>query len=181
MLSTILLAAESGVHEANGSILSSDFDEVIWGTVAFLIVAALLIWKGLPAAKNMAAARTERIAKELSDAEAERQSAESALAELHQRIANADEECARILAEADDTAVSLKDQLIAKADTDATDVRRRAVDDAAASESQVSRGLEVEVGRLAIGAAEAVVANSLDDAAQSDLIEKYITQVGSGS
>ena len=181
MLSTILLAAEAGAHEANGSILSSDFDEVIWGTVAFLIVAALLIWKGLPAAKNMAKARTERIEKELADAEAERQSAEAALAELHQRIANADEECARILAEADDTAVSLKDQLIAKADADATDVRRRAVDDAAASESQVSRGLEVEVGRLAIGAAEAVVANSLDDAAQSDLIEKYITQVGSGS
>ena len=181
MLSPIMLAAEEVVHEANGSILSSDFDEVIWGTVAFLIVAALLIWKGLPAAKNMARARTERIEKELADAEAERQSAESALAELHQRIANADEECARILAEADDTAVSLKDQLIAKADTDATDVRRRAVDDAAASESQVSRGLEVEVGRLAIGAAEAVVANSLDDAAQSDLIEKYITQVGSGS
>ena len=181
MLSTILLAAAEGAHEANGNILPHDIDEVIWGTIAFLIVAALLIWKGLPAAKNMAAARTERIAKELSDAEAERQSAESALAELHQRIANADDECARIVAEADDTAASLKDQLIAKADADATDVRRRAVDDAASAESQVSHGLEVEVGRLAIGAAEAVVANSLDDAAQSDLIDKYITQVGSGS
>ena len=41
MLSTIMLAAEEVVHEANGSILSSDFDEVIWGTVAFLIVATI--------------------------------------------------------------------------------------------------------------------------------------------
>ena len=34
---------------------------------------------------------------------------------------------------------------------------------------------------LNVIAAEAVVANSLDDAAQSDLIDKYITHVGAGS
>jgi F-type H+-transporting ATPase subunit b len=181
MLSTILLAAEPVVHEANGKILSSDFDEVIWGTIAFLIVAALLVWKGLPAAKNMAKTRTERIEKELTDASAEREAAEAELAELQHRIANADTECARILSEADGTAVSLKDQLIAKADADANDARRRAVDDAASAEGQVSRGLEVEVGRLAIGAAEAIVVNSLDAEAQADLIEGYITKVGAGS
>ena len=181
MLSTILLAAADGAHEANDAILPHEIDEVIWGTIAFLIVAALLIWKGLPAAKAMAAARTERIAKELEDAEAERQAAEAALATLQQQISSADEERARIVAEADETAASLRAQLIAKADSDAVDVRQRAVDDAASAESQVSHGIEVEVGRLAIGAAEAVVANSLDDAAQSELIDKYIAQVGSGS
>ena len=181
MLNIIVLAAESGVHEPNGNILTSDFNEVIWGSVAFLIVAALLVWKGLPAAKNMARARVERIEKELADAAAERESAEAALAELQQRIANADDECARIVSEADDTAASLKDQLIAKADADAVDVRRRAAEDAASAEGQVSRGLEVEVGHLAVGAAEAVIANSLDDAARADLIEGYITKVGSGS
>jgi F-type H+-transporting ATPase subunit b len=181
MLSTIVFAAEPVVHKANGSILPSDFDEVIWGTVAFLIVAALLIWKGLPAAKKMATTRTERLEKELADAAAEREAAESALADLQTRIANADDECSRILSEADEAAVSLKEQLIAKADVDADDARRRAVDDAASAEGQVSRGLEVEVGRLAIGAAEAVIANSLDAEAQSDLIDQYITRVGSGS
>jgi F-type H+-transporting ATPase subunit b len=182
MLSTILLAAEDGAaHAANNAILPHEIDEVIWGTIAFVLVAALLWWKGLPAAKSMAAARTERIEKALADAEAERRSAETALAELNARIANADEECARILAEADETAASLKQQLIAKADSDAVDVRQRAVEDAASAESQVAHGLEVEVGRLAIGAAEVVVANSLDDVAQSELIDKYIAQVGSSS
>jgi len=181
MLSTILLAAESGTHKPNGNILPADINEVIWATIALVIILAVLAWKGLPAAKNMAAARTARLEKELADAAAEREAAETALAELQQRIANADEECARILSEADGTAVSVKDQLIAKADADATDVRRRAGDDAASAEGQVSRGLEVEVGRLAIGAAEAVVANTLDADAQSDLIDKYITQVGAGS
>ena len=177
MFNIIVFASE----EPNGPILTSDFNEVIWGTVAFLVVAALLIWKGLPAAKNMAKARTERIAAELAAAESERIAAEGELSELQSRIANADEECARISSEADDTAANLRTQLMAKADTDADDARQRAVADAASSEAQVSRGLEVEVGRLAIGAAEAVVTNSLDADAQADLIERYITRVGSGS
>ena len=60
-------------------------------------------------------------------------------------------------------------------------LRRRAEDDALAAQGQVSRGLEVELGLLAIGAAEVVVANSLDASAQSDLIERYIERVGSAS
>jgi F-type H+-transporting ATPase subunit b len=180
MLNIFLLAAET-THKPNGNVLPNDLNEVYWGTIAFLIVLGLLIWKGLPAAKNMARTRRERLAKELDDAAAERVAAETALTELQQRIANADEECARIVAEADEAAVSLKEQLVAKADADAADVRRRAAEDATSSQGQVSRGLELEVGRLAIGAAEAVIANSLDAEAQSDLIEKYIAKVGSGS
>lgn len=181
MLSHILLAAETTTHEANGNILPADINEVIWATIALAIVVAILVWKGMPAAKNMAKARTDRLEKELTDAAGERAAAEGALTELQQRIANADEECARIVSEADETAANLKDQLVAKADADAVDVRRRATEDAASSESQVSRGLEVEVGHLAIGAAEAVIANSLDAEAQADLIEGYITKVGAGS
>jgi F-type H+-transporting ATPase subunit b len=179
MLNHLVLAAEA--HKPNGNILPSDINEVIWATIALVIVLGLLIWKGLPAAKNMAAARTERLEKELTDAAAEREEAEAALADLQQRIANADAECAQIVSEADATAASLKDQLIAKADADAADVRRRAEEDALAAQGQVSRGLEVELGHLAIGAAEVVVANSLDAQAQSDLIDRYIERVGSAS
>ena len=181
MLNIIVLAAEGTVHEANGNILPSDINEVAWGTIAFLIVFAGLIWKGLPAAKAMASARTQRIADELAAAEAERTAAESALGELQQRIANADEECSRIVSEADETAATLKAQLIAKADADAVDTRQRAVADAAAAQGQVSRGIEEELGQLAIGAAEQVITNSLDGAAQADLIDRYIARVGSGS
>ena len=177
MLNTIVLAAT----EPNGPILTSDINEVIWGTIAFLVVAALLWWKGLPAAKNMARARTERIAKELDDAAEARRVAEANLAELQARIANVDDECARINAEGQETAASLKAQLMAKADADATDARLRAQADAESAQGQVARGLEVEIGRLAVGAAEAVIENSLDAAAQADLIDRYIERVGSSS
>jgi len=41
--------------------------------------------------------------------------------------------------------------------------------------------LTAEVSRLALGAAERVVSHNLDDAAQQQLIEKYISQVGSSN
>ncbi len=180
MLNTIVLAA-GGAHEPNGALFSSDVNEIIWGTVAFLIVLALLIWKGLPAAKGMAQARRDRLVGELDAAAAEREAAETALGELQQRIANADEECARIRSEADGTAAELKAQLIAKADADAAETRQRALADAASASAQVSQGLEEELGRLAVGAAEAVVRDTLDADTHAALVDSYITRVGSGS
>jgi F-type H+-transporting ATPase subunit b len=181
MLNFIILASAAGEVEENSAILPHDINEVIWGTISFVLVVGLLLWKGLPAAKAMAAARTQRIADELAAAESERTEAEAKLATLQASIANADEECARIVSEADETAASLKAQLIAKADEDAAETRARAVADAASAQAQVSRGIEEELGRLAVGAAEEVVANSLDGAAQADLIDRYITRVGAGS
>lgn len=171
---TSLVLASSG----NGFILPHDFNEVIWGTIAFLIVAGVLWWKGMPAAINMARARTQRIADELAEAAEARQRAEAALADLQSRIANADAECASITTEADETAASLRAQLIAKADADADEARRRGDADAEVARSQVAQGLETELGRMAVGAAEAVIANSLDAEAQAALIDRYIDQVG---
>ncbi len=43
---------------------------------------------------------------------------------------------------------------------------------------QATADLSGELSRLALGAAEEVVASSLDDAAQQRLIDDYISQVG---
>ena len=86
MSNFLLLAAEA--HKPNGSILPSDIKEVIWATVALAIVLALLIWKGLPAAKNMAAARTERLERldVLADPLGHLTSGQGGLAEVDHRL-----------------------------------------------------------------------------------------------
>jgi hypothetical protein len=93
-------------------------------------------------------------------------------------IANADAERQRILTEARSNAATLKAQIIAKADSDAADVRARGAADAEASKAQATSDLQTEIGSLALGAAEAVVANALDAATQSELIDNYISKVG---
>jgi F-type H+-transporting ATPase subunit b len=177
MLHLLVTATE----KPNGFILPSDLKEVMWGTIAFLIILGLLVWKAGPAIKTALASRTERLAKELGDAAAAKAEAQAKLADVQHRIGDAANERQRILAEAVQTGESVKAQLMAKADVDAGDLVNRAGADIEASKSQALADLQAEAGALALGAAEVVVNRNLDAATQTNLIEQYINQVGAQS
>lgn len=180
MLATLILAAE-GHHKPNGVIIPSDFNEVIWGSIAFLIVAGLLVWKGGPGIKNMWNARIDRIAKQVDDAAAARAEAEEKLAAVNSRIANAAEERQGIVAEATRTASAISEQIADRTESDLVEIRARASSDAQASRAQVEADLRSEIAALAVGAAERVVTHNLDEATRTELIESYITKVGQAS
>ncbi|NCY15205.1 MAG: ATP synthase F0 subunit B [Actinobacteria bacterium] len=174
----IFILAEEGTHHANGWVLPGDINEVIWGTIGFLVVFTLILWKGGPAIKAMWNGRIDRIRTELDNAAASRSEAEAKLAAVEASLADADNERQRIVAEARDTAVTVRAQIIAKAGTDAADLRARGAADVEAAKAQATSDLQAEVAVLAIGAAEAVVANALDASTQSQLIDNYIDKVG---
>lgn len=179
MYNLLLFAAEEGGHEGNPAILPHDFNEVIWGSIAFLIVVSLIVWKGGPAVRNMWNGRIERIANEVSEAESTRQQAEAKLREVEQRIADVDQERDRIRRDAEQTAASLTSQIAARAQAEAEEIRRRAAADADALRAQAGADLQAEIAKAAVEAAEAIVARSLDTATQRQLVESYIAQVGS--
>lgn len=173
-----VVIAAGGEEAPNGWLLPHDINEVIWGSTAFFIIAALMWWKAIPAAREALAKRSQRIADELAAAESARTEAEAALAELQARIADAEGERQRILAEAKQQAEALESQLVAKATQDAADLRARGAHDAESAKHQAIADLRAEVGDLALGAAEAIIAQNLDDATQQALIDSYIEQVG---
>jgi F-type H+-transporting ATPase subunit b len=173
----LLLASE----KPNGFLLSSDLNEVIWGSIAFFIILGLLIKFGGPAVKNGLTGRTERLAKELDDSAAAKSEAQTKLADVQHRIADAGNERQRILDEAATTAASLKALLPAMPAADAAELVPRATADVEASKGQALADLQADAASLALGAAEAVVNRNLDAATQTDLIESYITQVGAQS
>lgn len=173
-MNMLILASEA----KNGWVLPGDINEVIWGTIGFLVVATLIVWKGGPAIKAMWNGRIDRIRTELESAAAARAEAEAKLAAVEADLADADNERRRIVAEARDTAAAVRAQIIAKAGTDAADLRARGTADVEAAKAQATSDLQAEIGVLAIGAAEAVVANALDATTQSQLIDNYIDKVG---
>jgi F-type H+-transporting ATPase subunit b len=176
----LVLAAEAA-HKPNSYVLPSDINEVIWGSIAFLIVASLIVWKGGPAIKGMWNGRIERIRSEVDGAAEARAASEAKLAAVEADLADAETERQRILSEGRETADAVKAQIIAKAGTDAADARARGAADAESSKAQATSDLQAEISVLALGAAEQVVGNSLDDATQAELIENYISRVGAGS
>lgn len=180
MLANIaVLAAEGAEHAENAFWLPHDINEVIWGSLAFLVVAVLL-WKF--ARKPIAAFLSGRIAgieASLAAAEQARTAAEAERDRIKAALADSDTEAARIIEQARTGADQLSADTEVRAARDAERVRERAIADLASTRSQAESDLAGELSRLSLGAAEKVVESSLDDASQQRLINAYISQVGS--
>ena len=114
VLALVLQAAETGSQQAKNPILP-EANEIIWGSLAF-IVLLIGMWKfAFPAVTTMMNDRTERIRRNLDDAERVKGEAQSILEEYQRQLADAKSEANRIIEEARQTAESLRRDLMARA------------------------------------------------------------------
>lgn len=153
-------------------------NELIWGSLGFIVVFAFLAWKGLPAIKKTMADRTERIRGDLEGAEAAKAEAQVVLDEYRAQLADAKAESGRIIDEARQAADGVRREQEARLQTELAEMRERAAADVEAAKTQAIADLRGEVASLAIGAAEVVVGRNLDRATQTELVEQYIASVG---
>ena len=156
-------------------------NELIWGTISFLVLLTLLYKFAWPGIKNGMAARTERIEGDLSAADQAKADAEHILEEYRSQLADARNESARIIEEARQQADSLRKDQEQRLQTELAQMRERAAADVESAKQQAIADLRSEVATLAIGAAEVVVQRSLDRTTQEQLVENYINQVTSRS
>ena len=126
-------------------------------------------------------ARSERIRADLDAAESAKSEAVGVLDGYKAQLADAKSEAGRIIEEARQAADALKKDQEARLQTELADTRARAMADIEAAKVQATADLRSELATLAVGAASAVVNKNLDPAAQTQLIEDYINQVGTRS
>lgn len=174
-LNSGVLAA--GEHHPNEIILPGDKNEVIWGTIAFLIILFALYKFAWEPVKDAARSRRERIAAEIDEAAQARADAENQLATVRSQLSGADTERANMVTEAKRTAQAMDRDAEARIEQEADEARERARRDMAASRDQATVDLQAMVSDLTLGATELVVRDNLDDATQTDLVEKYIAQL----
>lgn len=172
-----LLAAEG----PNGLWLPADINEVIWSSLAFLIVAVLLYKFGADVVRRYYANRTAAVEERLDAAASARTEAEAERDRIKAALADSDDEAARIIEEARQTADRLRVDIAARTETEIAQIRDRAAADLVVTQGQANADLAGEVSRLALGATEQYVGSTLDGAAQQRLIDDYIRQVGSQS
>jgi F-type H+-transporting ATPase subunit b len=172
-------ATEAHEEHHENNFFYSDINEVIWGSLAFLIIFALFLWKGVPAIKKAMAKRSERIANEIASAEAAHADANAELESLRASLSNVDSESQRIIAEARDLAEVVKRDLSTKADNDVRETVQRARIEIESSKAQALADLREEVVRMTVQATEAVLAENLTAPVQSSLVDRYIDRVGS--
>ncbi|MDP1821377.1 MAG: F0F1 ATP synthase subunit B [Acidimicrobiales bacterium] len=152
-------------------------DELLWGTLSFLVLFFLMRKFAYPAIKEGMEGRSERIRSDLAAAETAKAEAQGVLDSYRSDLSGAKAEAGRIIEEARQAADALKKDQEARLQTELADVRTRATADIEAAKAQAIADLKGEVAQLAVGAASVVVNKNLDVATQTQLIEDYINQV----
>jgi F-type H+-transporting ATPase subunit b len=152
--------------------------EILWGTIAFVIIVALL-WKLAypPIAKAMRG-RTQRIADELESAEKAKVDAEAEVTRIRQNLADVDTERARILGEANQTAERLRVDGVIRNDAEVADLEARAVADIAAMRTRATSELQRQVATWSAEGTERIVLSQLDDETLERLVEDAIAKIG---
>ena len=174
---SILGALASAVAEAPNPIIPA-MDEVIWGTLSFLILFAVMAKYAYPALKKAMDARSEKIQGDLDAADSARSEAESLRAGYDAKLAEAQAEAARIIEAARSDAEQVRQDRIAAIEPEIAEKRAQAEADIEAAKDRALADLRAQVTSLAVGAAEQVVRSSLDEAAYARLVDDYIESVG---
>ena len=175
-----LLAAEAAEEEHNPIIPAAN--ELIFGTIAFLLLLGLLWWGGV--FKRIGAAleeRRRRIEGHIEEAERTRREAEELLERYRQQLAEARDESSRILEETRRSAEELRRQLQERAEAESQRILENARAEIRSERDRAARELRREVGTLAVQVAERLVQGSLDGDRQQRLVDAYIEELTAGA
>jgi F-type H+-transporting ATPase subunit b len=172
-----LLAQEAAEEESRNPIFPAT-NELVWGTIAFLILLFLMYRTVFPSVNKALQDRRANIEGKLEHAEKDREEAEQLLEQYRRRLREAEDETQRILDEARANAERVRRDLLVKAETDAGRELDRARQAIRAERDQAIRQLRNEVGSLAVELATRVVGDSLDRDRQLRLVDEYIEDLG---
>jgi F-type H+-transporting ATPase subunit b len=178
LIATILYQ-EEGESSSNVSLVLPETAELIAGIIAFAIVF-FFVWKwALPTLNKTLETRQQAVSGELADAEKAKVEAESLLSDYRAQLADAKSEGNRILEDARVTAKQMKTDLLAKAESEADNIRSKARDDASAEKSRALSDARAQVGDISVELAGKIVGEALDADAHQALIDRYLADLES--
>jgi F-type H+-transporting ATPase subunit b len=151
--------------------------EIVWGSIAFVLVFAALAKFGIPAARKAIDARTSKIEGDLKAAADAKVAAEKEGATYRAQLGDAKGEASKIVEDARAQAETVRKDVLARAETEAADIRSKAAADADAQGDRVKLELQSHVRGLSIDLAEKVVGKNLDRATNEALVDQYISQL----
>lgn len=153
--------------------------ELLFGSIASLIVFAVLFKFGWPLFKKALDARTDRIQTAMDESETGLAEARAEAAEIRSAAGDIDAERERRFAEADIEAESILTDGRARLDEEITDLRAAAEADIALIGGRASGEIRGEISMLSRRAVDRALAGDvLDTATQQELIESFISKVG---
>jgi F-type H+-transporting ATPase subunit b len=156
-------------------------DTLVFSLLIFVILLLVLLkyaWKPIMEGLD---AREKSIADEIDSARIANEQAQAKLASYQEKISNAEEEAAAVIAEARSDANAVKERILAEANEEAQRTRDRAMAEIENAKTAAVRELAESSVDSAVSLAGSIVGRSLDKSDHSSLIEKSMQQFNSGA
>ena len=142
--------------------------------VLFLLASNLLF----NPARALLKARQDRIAKDISDATEDKESAAALKAEYESKLKNIDKEAEVILSEARQKALKNEQRIIDEAKEEAHRIIKHAQEEALLEQKRAMDDVKKEIITVAALMAEKIVSASIDTKAQDALLEETLKEMG---
>ncbi len=150
-----------------------------WEALAFIVFIGIVLRYGYRRVVGILDARSEKIQTELDEARVLREDAQALLANYQRKQRDAEKEAQAIVEQAKEEAGRLRTR--AEADLQETLARREqaALDKIARAEAQALQDVRDNAIDAAVAAAQALIADNLDEAKSAALIDEAIAGLGS--
>ena len=122
--------------------------------------------------------RAQKISDDIDGAESARKKAEDLAQKREEALAGSREEAATIVETAKETAEKNKAGILANAAEEAGRLKAKANQEIAQNKAEAMSSIKGEVADLTVALASKILSQELDKEAQSELIDRYIKQLG---
>lgn len=150
-----------------------------WTLVIFLLLFGVLLKFAFPPILGYAAAREERIQKQLDEARAQREEAEQLLAQQREQLAQARTEAQQVIAEGKQAAERVRQELLDKARQEQQELVERAKAEIVRERERAVEEVRREAVELALAAAAKLIGEKVDAEADRRLVNDYLQSISS--
>jgi F-type H+-transporting ATPase subunit b len=165
-------------HEGEVNPLLPTLPDLVWGTLAFLIILVLFLWKILPRLNAMLDARSQAIEGSINSAEAAQAEAQAALEKYTAQLADARAEAARIRDQAREDGAAIVAEMREQASSEAARITSNAQAQIEMERLAALASLRSDVGSLALDLAGGVIGEKLSEDAQAQaVVDRFLAEL----
>lgn len=174
---SFILAVEEGEGGGGLGTVIPALPELVWGTVAFVLLMIVMFKFAFPNLNKMLEERQAQIQGQMREAERTREEAGQLRAQYQSQLADARNQANDIVEDARTQAERLRADILARAEEEAQQIVARAREDVHAERGRLVQDLRGQVAALSVELASKIVQKELDPAQHRALVDQYINEL----
>lgn len=175
------LIAEVGAEASEEGGFGINFDILETNIINLAIVIAILVYFGRGFLGKVLTERRSAIETEIKEAEGRKQQAAAALADEQQKLAQAQQEAARIRSAAEERATASRSAILAQSEKDIQRLRESVSQDVNTERDRAIAELRQQIATLALQKAESDLPSRLNEDVQRSIVDHSIAMIGGAS